>query len=155
MLAGYLCPADVVLAGSEKGSGPSFTTKRVASSCLLSRCPFIMLGCPFTGFPGCVVVKNLPANAGDIRDVGSIPGLGRSSGGRHDYQLQYSCLEIPRDSHIPILIFGEFFTCGCWLLLDTISMPTEMIDDYMIFTFNLLNRSFKLIFSNVKAHLYS
>ena len=38
------------------------------------------------------VVKNLPANAGDIRDAGSIPGLGRSPGG-HGYTHQYSCLE--------------------------------------------------------------
>ena len=40
-----------------------------------------------------LVVKNLPANAGDIRDVGSIPGSGRSFGGGHDKPLQYSCLE--------------------------------------------------------------
>ena len=41
------------------------------------------------------MVKNLPANAGDIRDEGSISGLGRSSGGRHGNPLQYSCLENP------------------------------------------------------------
>ena len=40
-----------------------------------------------------LVVKNLPANAGDIRDTGSIPGLGRSPGDRHGNPLQYSCLE--------------------------------------------------------------
>ena len=40
-----------------------------------------------------LVVKNLPVNAGDQRDVGSIPGLGRSPGGGHDNPLQYSCLE--------------------------------------------------------------
>ena len=40
-----------------------------------------------------LVVKNLPANAGDIRDVGSIPGSGRSPGGRHGNPLHYSCLE--------------------------------------------------------------
>ena len=39
-----------------------------------------------------LVVKNPPANAGDIRDVGSIPGLGRSSGGGHGNPLQYACL---------------------------------------------------------------
>ena len=44
-----------------------------------------------------LVVKNLPANAGDIRDMGSIPGLGRSPGGRHGNPLQYSCLENPMD----------------------------------------------------------
>ena len=41
--------------------------------------------------------KNLPANAGDIRDVGLIPGLGRSPGGGHGNPLQYCCLENPRD----------------------------------------------------------
>ena len=44
------------------------------------------------------VVKNLPANAGDIRDAGSIPGSGRSLGGGHSNPLQYSCLENPVDS---------------------------------------------------------
>ena len=42
-----------------------------------------------------LVVKNPPANAGDIRDVGSIPGLGRSPGGGHSNPLRYSCLENP------------------------------------------------------------
>ena len=49
------------------------------------------------GFPGGTVVKNLPANAGDVRDTGSIPGLGRSPGGEHGNPLQYSCLEYPVD----------------------------------------------------------
>ena len=44
-----------------------------------------------------LVVKNLPANAGHVRDMGSIPGLGRSPGGRHGNPLQYSCLENPMD----------------------------------------------------------
>ena len=43
------------------------------------------------------MVKNPPANAGDVRDAGSIPGLGRSPGGGHDNPLQYSCLENPID----------------------------------------------------------
>ena len=42
-------------------------------------------------------VKSLPTNAGYIRDVGSMPGLGRSSGGEHGNPLQYSCLENPMD----------------------------------------------------------
>ena len=42
-----------------------------------------------------LVMRNLPANAGDIRDVGSIPGLGRSPGGGYATPLQYSCLENP------------------------------------------------------------
>ena len=44
-----------------------------------------------------IVVKNLPANAGDIRDMSSIPGSGRSSGGGHGKPLQYSYLENPID----------------------------------------------------------
>ena len=40
-----------------------------------------------------LVVKNTPANAGNIRGVDSIPGSGRSPGGRHINPLQYSCLE--------------------------------------------------------------
>ena len=43
------------------------------------------------------MVNNLPANAGDMRDEGSIPGLGRSLGGGHGNPLQYSCLENPID----------------------------------------------------------
>ena len=44
-----------------------------------------------------LVVKNPLANAGDIRDAGSIPGLGRSPGGGHSNPLQYSCLENAMD----------------------------------------------------------
>ena len=48
-------------------------------------------------FEGGSVVKNPPANAADIRDVGSIPGSGRCPGGGHGNPLQYSCLENPMD----------------------------------------------------------
>ena len=44
-----------------------------------------------------LLVKNPPANAGDIRDVGSIPGSGRSPGGGPGNSLQYSGLENPMD----------------------------------------------------------
>ena len=43
------------------------------------------------------VVKNLTANAGDIRDAGSVPGSGRFPGGGHGNPLQHSCLEIPME----------------------------------------------------------
>ena len=43
------------------------------------------------------MVKNPPANAEDIRDAGSVPGSGRSTGGHHNNPLQYSCLENPTD----------------------------------------------------------
>ena len=47
--------------------------------------------------PVALVVKNLPANAGNIRDAGSIPGSVRSPGGENGNSLQYSCLENPVD----------------------------------------------------------
>ena len=45
-----------------------------------------------------LVVRNLPASAGDVRDNSSIPGSGRSPGGGHGSPLQYSCLENPMDN---------------------------------------------------------
>ena len=42
-----------------------------------------------------LAVKNLPANAGDLRGRGSIAGLGRSPGGEHGNPFQYSCLKVP------------------------------------------------------------
>ena len=44
-----------------------------------------------------LVVKNPPTNAGDVRDLGSIPGSGRSPRGEHGNPLQYSCLEKTMD----------------------------------------------------------
>ena len=44
-----------------------------------------------------LVVRNPPANAGDTRDTGSIPGSGRSPGGGNGNPPQYSCLENPVD----------------------------------------------------------
>ena len=44
-----------------------------------------------------LVVKNLPANARDLREVGSVSGSGRSPGGGHGNPLQYSCLENPME----------------------------------------------------------
>ena len=44
-----------------------------------------------------LVVKNVPTNAGDVRDTGSIPGSGRSPGEGHSNPLQYSCLENTTD----------------------------------------------------------
>ena len=49
------------------------------------------------GFPGGAEVKNLPANAGDVRDMGLIPGSGRSPRVGNGNPLQYSCLENPMD----------------------------------------------------------
>ena len=44
-----------------------------------------------------LVVKNLLAKAGDVRDASSVPGLGRSPGEGHGNPLQYFCLENPMD----------------------------------------------------------
>ena len=48
-----------------------------------------------------LVVKNPPANAGDLRGVGSVPGLGRSSGEGNGNPVQYSCLNRVLDTRIP------------------------------------------------------
>ena len=53
--------------------------------------------CVWANFPGGSVVKNLPANAEDTRNVDSISGWERSPGGGHGKPLQYSCLENPMD----------------------------------------------------------
>ena len=45
-----------------------------------------------------LVVKNSPANSGDIKDKGSIPGSGRSPGEGNGSSLQYSCLKNPMDT---------------------------------------------------------
>ena len=44
-----------------------------------------------------LMIKSPPANAGDIRDLGFIPGLGRVPGEEHGNSLHYSCLENPMD----------------------------------------------------------
>ena len=51
----------------------------------------------FMDFPGGSVGKDSAYNAGYTGDTGSIPGVGRSPGGRHDNPLQYSCLGNPMD----------------------------------------------------------
>ena len=48
-----------------------------------------------------LVVKNLPVNVGNVRDSGSISGLGRSPGEENGDPLQYSCLENPMDCSLP------------------------------------------------------
>ena len=54
-----------------------------------------------------LVIKNLPANAGDLRDTGSIPGWGRSPGEVHGNPLQYSCLENPHGQ-------SSLVSCSPW-----------------------------------------
>ena len=47
-----------------------------------------------------LVVKNPPVSAGNVRDVGSVPGSGGSHGGGHGNSLQYSCLDNPVDRRV-------------------------------------------------------
>ena len=76
----------------------------------LAGCTLKKGGCPTLGnmeiqwvvlssrdFPSGAVVRNSPANAGDTRDTGLIPGLGRSLGVGNGNPLQYSCLEKSKD----------------------------------------------------------
>ena len=56
-----------------------------------------------------LVVKNLPVNAGNVRDTGSIPGSGRSPGGGHGNPLQFLCLENPVDRGA----WGGYSSQGC------------------------------------------
>ena len=75
-----------------------------------------------------LVVKNPPANAGDIRDAGSIPRLGRSPGGGHGNQLQYSCLENPmRSGAWQATVHG---VAKGWTLLKRLSMHAHSSDVY-------------------------
>ena len=62
---------------------------------LLYRWVILQFPTIYFGFPSGASGKEPPANAGDIRDVGWIPGLGRSPERGHDNQLHYSCLEYP------------------------------------------------------------
>ena len=57
----------------------------------------IMYNCLYAAPKVSLVVKNLPASAGDVRDMGLIPGLERSPGEWHGNSLQYSCLENSTD----------------------------------------------------------
>ena len=58
--------------------------------------PFIAFYLPLRPLVA-LFVRNLPSNAGDIRDTGSVPGSGRFPGGGNGSPLQYSCLENPMD----------------------------------------------------------
>ena len=94
---GELCALQELLTLS--GETPTSNTVRLEDVVLLVRQWFSWFsrddGTPASQVA--LVVKNPPANAGDLRDVGSIPGSGRSHGGGHGNPLQYSCLENPMD----------------------------------------------------------
>ena len=65
---------------------------------ILRRCCVLMVGMEgLWASQVALVVKNPPASAGDVRDMGSVPGLGRSPGKGNGNPLQYFCLENPID----------------------------------------------------------
>ena len=66
-----------------------------------------------------LVVKTLPANAGDIRDADLIPGSGRCPGGGHGNPLQYSCLENPMDRRAWLVI--AYRVAKSWIQLKRLS----------------------------------
>ena len=65
--------------------------------CIYVLVHFLFIYSLFRAFQVVLVVKNLPANAEDIRDAGLIPGLGRSPGEGNGNPFQYSCLDNPMD----------------------------------------------------------
>ena len=73
------------------------------------------------------MVKNLPANAGDIRDTGSFCGMRRSPGGGHDNPLQYSCLENPIDRGALQAIVYSIAKSQTWLKKPTSSSSKNYI----------------------------
>ena len=78
-------------------------TRKIISTLSTGRmCPFLVFYLlwsyqHYTPFPGGIVVKSLPANAGDAGDMGLIPGSGKSAGGGNGNLLQYACLGNPLD----------------------------------------------------------
>ena len=68
------------------------------------------------GLPRWCSIKSLPANAGDARDVGSIPGSGRSPGEGNGSPLQYSCLENSMDRGVWQATVHEVRKSRTWLI---------------------------------------
>ena len=78
-----------------KGKKERVEIKNVLASEMIHKGVYLCNNIP--GLPRRCVVKDLPVSAGDARDVGSIPGSGRSPGAGSGNLLQYSCLENPMD----------------------------------------------------------
>ena len=75
-----------------------------------------------------LVVKNLPANAGDVRDAGLIPGSGRCPGGGRGNPLQYSCLESSMDRGTWRAIVHRVTQNQTWLASSDAHMHSTRID---------------------------
>ena len=82
-----------------------------------------------------LAVKNMSANAEDIREMSSIPGLGRSPGGGHDNPLQYSCLENPMDRGAWQATVHRF--TKSWTQLKGLSTHSRIVDLQYCVSFRL------------------
>ena len=97
-----------------------------------------------------LLVKNLPANAGDVRDKGSIPGLGRSRGERNGKPLQYSCLKNPMDSGAWRATVHRVAKSQTWLKWLCSDMSTDIL-----ITIRSSNQSQSLVFTQRSWKLMS
>ena len=88
-----------------------------------------------------LVVKNPSANTGDIRDKGSIPGLGRSPGGRHSNPLQYPCLENPTNRE-------TWRAIGCGVAKSQTGLKQLSVHTHICYIY-ALNKNLKDIHQNV------
>ena len=113
-----------------------------------------------------LVVKNLPANAGDIRDVSLIPGWGRSPGGGHGNPLQYSYLENPMDRGAWWASVHGVKKSQTWLKRLSMYAPTiyspwnelkslSLLNDYTVITDFVWLLSFVSAFSHFPNEVYS
>ena len=96
-----------------------------------------------------LVVKNPSANAGDIRDVGSIPGWGRCPGGGHGSPLQSSCLENPMDRGAWWATVHEF--AKSWRRLSTHTQSCRWKGLYKCFEYSLSSSSLFVCFDTGEA----
>ena len=86
-----------------------------------------------------LLVKNLPAKAGDVRDAGSIPGLERSSRGGRGNPLQYSCLENPMDRGAWWVTVCEVTKSQTWLKRSSMHSCNLRNSNHLCFMFNLVS----------------
>ena len=99
------------------------------------------------GFPSGAVVKNPPANGKDTRDVGLIPGLGRSGVGNGNL-LQYSCLGNPMDRG------------ACWATVNGVTknwtqLSTQALDRLTVHLFTELKPLYSYFYTQIECGMYS
>ena len=99
------------------------------------------------------VVKNSPDNAGDKRDTGLIPGLGRSPGAANSNPLQYSCLENPKDRRAwRVTVHG---VTKSWTQLKQLRSSIMPLITFNIFLqSNVLEINFLVYYNIISASLY-